>query len=56
MKDIVVLYGDSLHGSSAIIGWGLGFEAHFLYKEEDGSHISLGIGYYISEYMVCLDI
>ena len=25
MKDNVVLDGDDLHGSSAIIGWGLGF-------------------------------
>ena len=56
MRDIAILDGDSLYGSTAIIGWGQGFQSHILVKEDDGSHIHYVYVFYIYEYMVCLDI
>ena len=56
MRHIVVLDGDALHGSSAIIGWGLGFGSSYLIKGREGNHIHYVDVYDISKYMVCLDI
>ena len=56
MRDIAVLYGDALRGSSVINEWGLGFGSSFLIKGRGWQPYSLCIGYYIFEYMVCLDI
>ena len=42
----VVIYLDGAYG----------FQAHILFKKEDGSHIGYVLFYYIFEYMVCLNI
>ena len=56
MRDNAVLHGDYLCECSAFFGWAQGLQAHILFKEEDGCHIHYVWVYYLSEYMVCLDI
>ena len=56
MRDNAVLDGDTLHGSSVINGWGLGFGSSFLIKLRGWKPYYYVMICYVLDYMVCLDI